>query len=202
MNLPCQTCVCRPSWFHHRVSSNERPSATPDIWSRVSGIRWNAAAGRCIGEGAAAGRGRCSSRALYARAAAAPIFFLSPGTFSPGSLPYGDACSISAFNSAPIKMTNPRTYSSTGCRMRRTWQVGRATTLPANEALSIAELAWRSPLERPFARSDAVGAYREATHAGRQWGQSVSTGADAKRLATGSTDTLLLRLVDSAYSLL
>ena len=30
-----------------------------------------------------------------------------PGTFSPGSLPYGEACSISAFNSAPTRMASP-----------------------------------------------------------------------------------------------
>src|SRR2546421_884078 len=39
----------------------------------------------------------------HACSATTPIFFFSPSSFSPGSLPYGEACSISAFNSAPIK---------------------------------------------------------------------------------------------------
>jgi hypothetical protein len=37
-----------------------------------------------------------------------------PATFSPGSLPCGDACSTSAFISAPARMTSPESHH--GCR--------------------------------------------------------------------------------------
>jgi len=103
------------------VITSASPRTTPPITQSVArggGGAGVAAGGRsasipqlppAAGDGTAASAAARPRESCHARSAAAPIAFFSPGAFSPGSFPYGDACSISEFSSAPIRIASDET---------------------------------------------------------------------------------------------